>query len=65
MLAFCDYIADRIKVCLQYNDPHELLDSIGKVRPDLNEDGSFKSTRKALEVTDRNGKRYQVIVTEL
>lgn len=65
MLVYCDYIAERIKRCLQHNDPQALIGAIGKVRGDLNNDGSFVSTKKTIDLSDIAGKRYQIIVVEL
>lgn len=67
MIAYCDYIADRIKNGLK-NDSTilgSLIDSVGKINYDLTESGSFKSTKKTLNVIDTNGKAYRITVEEL
>jgi uncharacterized membrane protein len=67
MIAYCDYIADRIKTGL--NDDAKkvgtLIGNIGKINYDLTETGSFKSTKKTMSVIDVNGKFYRVTVEEV
>lgn len=69
MLVYCDYIADRIQKALVVakNDVFAavpLLD-VGRVKFDLDANGSFASTKKTLEVVDGNGRKYLVTVQEV
>jgi hypothetical protein len=67
MIAYCDYIADRIKTALKEdaNKAGSLVGNIGKINYDLTETGSFKSTKKTMGVVDVNGKMYRVTVEEI
>lgn len=65
MLAFCDYIAERLKRCLALNDPQALIGAIGQIRWDVCPDGSLASTKKAIDLTDINGKKYRITIAEL
>lgn len=68
MLAYCDFIADRIRKGLinSMNDALEPVRLTEVTRPawDLGPKGEFVSTKKTLSVTDGNGKRYVVTVEE-
>lgn len=68
MLAYCDFIADRIRKALvvSMNDALEpvRLTDIGRVQYDLGPQGEFASTAKKLTVVDGNGKMYIVTVEE-
>lgn len=69
MLAYCDYIADRIKKALDLdlreNRIYTKVDTVGSVKMDLHPtEGYFVSTKKTLEVIDINGKKYKVTVEE-
>jgi len=66
MIAYCDYIADRIKTALKEDASKygSLVGNVGKINYDLTEKGSFKSTKKTMCVVDVNGKMYRVIVEE-
>ena len=63
-LSYCDYIASRIKILLSTQDPQGLIHSVGHMQWDLNEDKSFKSTKKTVEVIDMNNKKYRITVEE-
>ena len=68
MLAYCDYIADRIKKLLdrEIGDNDTLMQSTGPINMDLHPtEGYFMSTKKTMSVTDRNGKTYMVTVEEV
>lgn len=66
MLAYCDYIAYTIKKNLMNVDEERMLREVGKVEYDLNPvTGSFQSTKKTIEVTDKYGKAYKVTVEEM
>lgn len=67
MIAYCDYIADRIKTGLTTDGliAGSLINSVGKINYDLTENGGFKSTKKTLSVTDVNGKLYNVTIEEV
>ena len=68
MLAYCDFIADRIKKGLENVMGDSLqpvrLTNVGKVLWDLTPEGGFKSTKKTLQVTDQNGKHYTITIEE-
>lgn len=68
MIAYCDFIADRIRKGLLNSmgdslEPVRLKD-LSKVNYDLTESGAFASTKKTLYVSDSNGKKYRIIVEE-
>jgi hypothetical protein len=67
MLAYCDYIADRIKTALKTDAAFigSLLNDVGKINYDLTENGGFKSTKKFINVIDMNGKAYRVTIEEM
>ena len=69
MIAYCDFIADRIRKGLinTLNDSLEpvRLKEIGKVEWDLDNDGSFKSSKKTMYLWDAYGKEYRVTVEEV
>lgn len=67
-LAYCDYIADRIKKGLTQDAENygSLIDNVGRVEMDLHpEGGYFVSTKKTVRVQDTNGKWYKVTVEEV
>ena len=61
MIAFCDKAMLTIGAALEKD---EYFPMVGHTKFDLNEDGSFRSTRKTRYFTDFNGKRYKVTVEE-
>ena len=61
MIAFCDKAMHTIGAALQKD---EYFTIVGQTTLDLNEDGSFRSTRKTRYFTDFNGKKYKVTVEE-
>lgn len=65
MIAYCDYIAKRIKEALTAPD-HEnnIIGHVGNVNYDLGEKGEFYSTMKTIHVLDVTGKRYKITVEE-
>ena len=70
MLAYCDYIADRIKRALELdvreNSIYTYVNKVGPIKFDTcHKDGYFLSTKKTLEVIDINGKLYKVTVEEI
>ena len=68
MLAYCDYIADRIRTWFR-NDivvGSEYIKNVDKVMMDLHpEEGYFLSTKKTLRIEDKNGKWYLVTIEEI
>lgn len=68
MLAYCDFVADRVQKGLVnvMNDALQpvRLTEVSKVSWDLGPQGEFASTKKTLFVADQNGKRYRVTVEE-
>lgn len=66
-LAYCDYIAMVIRNALEADIVSNLwthVGSVSRINWDLNTDGSFRSTKKTLTVTDNNGKVYIVTIEE-
>ena len=61
MIAFCDKAMHTIGAALEKD---EYFPMVAHTKFVLNEDGSFRSTRKTRYFTDFNGKRYKVIVEE-
>ena len=66
-LAYCDYIAYLIQKELKTVDCNEqrLLSSVGRARLDLDASGALASTKKTIEVEDRQGKKYKITVEEV
>ena len=65
MIAYCDYIAKRIKEALTAPDPeNNILGHVGNVTYDVGESGDFYSTMKTIHVLDVTGKRYKITVEE-
>lgn len=65
MLAYCDYIAHLIHNYIKPHDIQGLLWNVGHPRYDLDKGGALNSTRKTLEITDVNGKKYKVTIEEV
>lgn len=69
MIAYCDFIADRIQKGLinTMNDSLEpvRLKEVGKVEYHLNSNGGFMSTKKTIYLWDAYGKEYRVTVEEV
>ena len=63
MSLYCDYIGDVTNKALKTNTS-DLVHKVGGVEFDLNEDGSFRSTKNN-SVVDINGKKYKVTIEEL
>jgi len=64
-LAFCDYIAHRIKETMNKPDSEKIIYGAGSVKFDLNAEGQFVSTKKHLFVIDRNRRTYKITVEEV
>lgn len=67
MMAYCDYIADRVSRYLtrDMEDNDTLVMAVSKPQLDLHPtEGYFVSTKKTIEVQDTNGKIYLVTVEE-
>jgi hypothetical protein len=65
MIAYCDYIAKRIKDALMVSDlDNNILGHIGNIKYDLGPNGEFYSTKKTIEVLDITGKKYKITVEE-
>lgn len=65
ILAYCDYIAHIIGKNLKKIDQDGLIDAVGKVQFDLNPDGSYRSTKKAMSVVDKHGTAYRITIEEV
>ena len=66
-LAYCDFIADRIKTALkrEIGAPLTHISQVGAIQSDLDPDGGwFVSPKKTIVVHDTNGKAYSVTVEE-
>jgi hypothetical protein len=63
-LVYCDYIAHTIVNNLKANDTERLLSSVSRPQYDLTDTGAFASTKKVINVEDRNGHKYRVTVEE-
>ena len=66
-LAYCDFIADRIKTALkrEIGAPLTHIGQVGAIQSDLDPDGGwFVSPKKTMMVWDMNGKAYSVTVEE-
>ena len=68
MIAYCDFIADRIKKALQSSiedDVETYISEVGGIKSDLHPEGGwFVSPKKVVQVTDLNGKMYRVTIEE-
>ena len=67
MLAYCDYIADRVSRYLtrDMEDNDTLIMGVSKPKLDLHPtEGYMVSTKKTIEVQDTNGRIYLVTVEE-
>lgn len=67
MLAYCDYIAKVVRDALKFDSQKfdTYIDNVGMTRYDVNEEGSFMSTKKTMSVVDIQGKLYRVTVEEV
>lgn len=64
-IVYCDYIAHTIVGNLKASDTERLLASVSRPQYDLTQSGAFASTKKTIEVEDRNGRKYRVTVEEV
>ena len=64
-IAYCDYIAHIIRENLLINDNESMLDGVGNIQYHLDDEGSFASTMKTIDVIDMQGKAYRITVQEL
>jgi hypothetical protein len=64
-VVYCDYIAQVISKELKANDTERLLSSVSRPKYDLTKEGGFASTKKTIEVEDRFGTKYRIIVEEV
>ena len=65
-LAYCDYIAHLIKKHLKDQDLRDkaLIDTVGSIRFDLDENGRMLSSKKQISVVDIQGKSYTITIEE-
>lgn len=64
--SYCDRIGAAIFDALKARDPEGIIVSVGPVKSDLHPTGGYLlSTKKTLEVEDKNGNRYRVTVEDL
>ena len=63
VLSYCDYIAHQIKDKLKADN--QLIAEVSRVQLHLSEEGYFASTRKQIETSDVNGKKYLITVEEI
>ena len=67
-MAYCDYIAHTIiKPGLQVDSDNSngLIDSVDRVKMDLHREGWMQTTKKTIECSDINGKKYRITVEEI
>jgi hypothetical protein len=64
-LVYCDYIANVISKELKANDTERLIASVSRPQYDMTREGAFASTKKTIEVLDRNGTKYRITVEEV
>jgi hypothetical protein len=66
-LVYCDYIAEVIKQAINKDiTRHEsLIAGCGGVRYDLDTKGAFASTAKFINVSDINGRLYEITIKEI
>lgn len=66
MIAYCDYIAHTASKGLIEKDQENLIANVGKMKWDLDPAGGWLvSTKKTVEVIDKNGKQYKITVEEM
>jgi len=66
MLAYCDKIADTVRKSLLKHDPQGIIGLIGPIEMDLHPtQGYFQSTKKTIEMTDMNSKKYKITIEEI
>jgi len=63
-VAYCDKIADVCRNALLKYDPDQIIGFVSNIKLDLSNEGSFRSTKKTIEVSDMNGKKYLITVIE-
>lgn len=63
VLSYCDYIAHQIKEKLKSDN--QLIADVGTVQLHLSPEGYFASTKKQIETSDVNGKKYLITVEEI
>lgn len=67
MLAYCDFISDRIHTALveSLDEPLTHINSVGNIEWDLHpEDNYLVSTKKTMKIWDQSGKEYLITVEE-
>jgi hypothetical protein len=64
-MAYCDYIAHRVKEAMNGHDPRGIIMGAGSIKWDLGANGEYVSTKKHLFVVDRNRKSYKITVEEI
>lgn len=64
--SYCDKIAATLFDALKARDPDGIIGEVGRIKWDLDQEGSHMvSTKKTIELADRNGNRYRVTVEDL
>lgn len=65
MIAYCDYIAKRVREALTAPDlENNIIGHVGNVTYDVGPNNEFYSTMKTIHVLDVTGKRYKITVEE-
>jgi hypothetical protein len=64
-LSYCDYIAHLTASHLLEQDVDNLLLTVGPVKFDLNDDGSYRSSKKEVRVMDMQQQIYKITIEEL
>lgn len=63
-IAYCDKIAHLTREALMDSPEFQDHFEIGHICLDLHEDGSFRSTKKTISVTDRHSKKKYTLIIE-
>jgi hypothetical protein len=64
MLSYCDYISAAIKIALLDDQHSKLIEKVGPIQWDLAPAGYLVSTKKTIELQDRFGKKYTIVITD-
>mgnify|MGYP003331022429 FL=1 len=68
-MAYCDYIAYTLvkpAIGADAESLDGLIESVSGVKMDLHkEEGYMLSTKKTIECTDKNGKKYKITIEEI
>lgn len=65
-MSYCDYLAHLIRTSLITSDRlnEDLIAEVNEIVFDIDENGSFLSTKKTLDLTDIAGHKYTITIEE-